>query len=181
MNTPINHRVWQRLFSRSAVAAWLAAFAWQAAAALEVGSSVPQVKLPTATGVVDLEKLKGRVLYVDFWASWCGPCKQSFPWMNEMHAKYAAKGLEIIAINVDAKAADAERFLATTPAKFTVAFDAKGITPKQFDVKAMPTSYLVDSVGKVTLVHAGFRDSDRVSLEAAINAALDGRQTQGRK
>lgn len=181
MNTPIKNSVWQLFFSRVAVAAWLLAFTWQAAAALEVASSVPQVKLPTATGVVDLEKLKGRVLYVDFWASWCGPCKQSFPWMNEMHAKYAAKGLEIIAINVDAKAADAERFLATTPAKFTVAFDARGLTPKQFDVKAMPTSYLVDSVGKVTLVHAGFRDPDRVTLEAAINAALDARQTQGKK
>ena len=181
MNTLIKHSVWQRLFSCATVTAWLFAVAWQAAAALEVGGSVPPVKLPTATSVVDLDKLKGRVLYVDFWASWCGPCKQSFPWMNEMHAKYAAKGLEIIAINVDAKAADAERFLASAPAKFTVAFDAKGVTPKEFNVKAMPTSYLVDRVGKVTLVHAGFRDSDRATLEAAINAALDGRQAQGKK
>ena len=153
------------------------------ASALNVGDAAPNVTLPTATPAVavDLAKLKGKIVYVDFWASWCGPCKQSFPWMNDMHAKYAARGLEIVAINVDAKQADAERFLATVPAKFTVAFDAKGVTPKQFDVKAMPTSYLVDSVGKVTLVHAGFRDSDRATLEAAINAALDARQTQGKK
>jgi thiol-disulfide isomerase/thioredoxin len=148
-----------------------------AAQALEVGAALPPISLPTQSGAVDAAKLKGKVVYVDFWASWCGPCKQSFPWMNEMHAKYAASGLEIIAINVDAKAADAERFLMATPAKFTIAFDAKGQTPKQFDVKAMPTSYLADRDGKVVLVHAGFRDSDRAALEAAINAAL----TQGKK
>ena len=148
-----------------------------AAHALDVGAALPDVALPTQSGSVDLAKLKGKVVYVDFWASWCGPCKQSFPWMNEMHAKYAARGLDIVAINVDAKMADAERFLVATPVKFTIAFDAKGQTPKQFDVKAMPTSYLVNSDGKVVLVHAGFRDADRALLEAAINTAL----TQGKK
>ncbi len=148
-----------------------------AAHALDVGASMPDVTLSTQSGAVELAKLKGKLVYVDFWASWCGPCKQSFPWMNEMHAKYAARGLEIVAINVDAKAADAERFLVATPAKFTIAFDAKGQTPKQFDVKAMPTSYLVNSDGKVVLVHAGFRDADRAMLEAAITAALP----QGKK
>ena len=149
-----------------------------AASALNVGDAAPTATLPTATSAVtvDLAKLKGKIVYVDFWASWCGPCKQSFPWMNDMHAKYAARGLEIVAINVDAKQADAERFLATTPAKFTVAFDAKGVTPKQFAVKAMPTSYLIDGDGKVLLVHAGFRDADRAALEAAIDNALTQRK-----
>ena len=93
-----------------------------------------------------------------------------------MHAKYAARGLNIVAINVDVKMTDAERFLATMPAKFTVAFDAKGVTPKQFDVKAMPTSYLIDENGKVLHVHAGFRDADRAVLEAAIDNALAQRE-----
>ena len=148
------------------------------ASALNVGDTAPNVTLPASTlaTTVDLAKLKGKIVYVDFWASWCGPCKQSFPWMNDMHAKYAARGLEIVAINVDAKQADAERFLATVPAKFTVAFDAKGVTPKQFAVKAMPTSYLIDGDGKVLLVHAGFRDADRAALEAAIDNALTQRK-----
>ena len=148
------------------------------ALALNVGDAAPNVTLPASTPAttVDLAKLKGKIVYVDFWASWCGPCKQSFPWMNEMHAKYAARGLDIIAINVDAKIADAERFLATTPAKFTVAFDTKAQTPKQFAVKAMPTSYLIDGDGKVLLVHAGFRDADRAALEAAIDNALTQRK-----
>ena len=148
------------------------------ASALNVGDTAPNVTLPASTPAttVDLAKLKGKIVYVDFWASWCGPCKQSFPWMNDMHAKYAARGLEIVAINVDAKMADAERFLATTPAKFTLAFDAKGQTPKQFDVKAMPTSYLIGGDGKVLLVHAGFRDADRAALEATIDNALTERK-----
>ena len=148
------------------------------ALALSVGDTSPNVTLPTSTPatIVDLGKLKGKIVYVDFWASWCGPCKQSFPWMNDMHAKYAARGLNIVAINVDVKMTDAERFLATMPAKFTVAFDAKGVTPKQFDVKAMPTSYLIDENGKVLHVHAGFRDADRAVLEAAIDNALAQRE-----
>ena len=164
--------------------ALLVSVAWiGTTSALTVGDTTPTATLPTATlptatsaVTFDLAKLKGKVVYVDFWASWCGPCKQSFPWMNDMHAKYAARGLEIVAINVDAKQADAERFLATTPAKFTVAFDAKGVTPKQFAVKAMPTSYLIDGDGKVLLVHAGFRDADRAALEAAIDNALTQRK-----
>ena len=153
--------------------------AWTSnALALSVGDAAPNVALPTSTPAttVDLAKLKGKIVYVDFWASWCGPCKLSFPWMNEMDTKFAARGLEIVAINVDARMSDAQRFLATMPAKFTVAFDAKGVTPKQFDVKAMPTSYLIDENGKVLHVHAGFRDADRADLEAAIDHALAQRE-----
>lgn len=166
----------QTLGTMRSVAVWLALVslvsAGNGALALGVGETIPTVKLATQTATVDLARLKGKIVYVDFWASWCGPCKQSFPWMNDMHAKYAARGFEIVAINVDAKAADAERFLATTPAKFTVAFDAKGETPKQFAIKGMPTSYLIDGDGKITLVHSGFRDADRAALEAAISNAL---------
>jgi cytochrome c biogenesis protein CcmG, thiol:disulfide interchange protein DsbE len=142
------------------------------AQALEVGDAAPAFKLATATTPLEMASLKGKVVYLDFWASWCGPCKQSFPWMNDIQAKYAARGLEVVAINVDAKVADAQRFLATTPAKFTVVFDAAGDTPKQFAIKGMPTSYLIDRTGKITRVHSGFRDSDRAELEGAIAAAL---------
>lgn len=168
---PLKHRYAALLFMSGA--AWLGN-----ASALGVGDVAPNIALPTATpaATVDLAKLKGKIVYVDFWASWCGPCKLSFPWMNDMHTKFAARGLEIVAINVDARMPDAQRFLATMPAKFTVAFDAKGQTPKQFDVKAMPTSYLLDGDGKVVYVHAGFRDADRAALEAAIENALTQRK-----
>jgi cytochrome c biogenesis protein CcmG, thiol:disulfide interchange protein DsbE len=142
--------------------------------ALKVGDVAPALNLPTASGATTaaFDKSNGKVFYVDFWASWCGPCKQSFPWMSEMHDKYASRGLEIVAVNVDTRRADADRFLSQTPVKFTVAFDAKGDTPKRFAVPGMPSSYLIDGNGKVIAVHSGFRDSDRAKLENAIVNAL---------
>lgn len=116
---------------------------------------------------------KGKAIYVDFWASWCGPCKQSFPWMNAMQDKYGAKGLQVIAVNVDAKRADADRFLLKTPATFQIAYDPNGDSAKRYAVKAMPTSLLIDRNGRVSYVHAGFRDEDRADLEAKISDALN--------
>ena len=124
-------------------------------------------------GEIDLAKYKGKVVYVDFWASWCGPCKQSFPWMAEMQRKYASLGLEIVAVNVDRKRTDAERFLAGTPAAFTVVFDAAGATPNAWNVRAMPSSYLVDRQGRVVHVDQGFREDMKAPIEARIRATLE--------
>lgn len=140
--------------------------------ALTVGEAAPAFELPGNSGVVTLSSLKGKVVYVDFWASWCGPCKQSFPWLNDMQSKYGAKGFQIVGVNVDAKTADAKTFLTEVPAKFTVAYDDKGVTPKQFGIKGMPSSVLIDATGKVLLQHTGFRDSDKAQLEQAIQQAL---------
>lgn len=148
-------------------------FAGQALA-LDPGQPAPALELQGATAPVGLSKLKGKLVYVDFWASWCGPCKQSFPWMNEMQAKYGARGLQILAVNVDAKRADADGFLAGTPASFQVAFDPTGDAPKRFEVKGMPSSVLVGPDGKVIKVHNGFRADERKQLEDAIVAALAG-------
>ena len=114
----------------------------------------------------------GKAIYIDFWASWCVPCKQSFPWMNAMQDKYRAKGLQVIAINVDSKRADADRFLLKTPASFQIVYDPTGNSAKSYGVKAMPTSLLIDRNGRVTYIHAGFRDEDRADLEARISDAL---------
>jgi cytochrome c biogenesis protein CcmG/thiol:disulfide interchange protein DsbE len=141
--------------------------------ALEPGQAAPAFSLPQAgAGQQTLADLKGQVIYLDFWASWCGPCRQSFPWMNEMQAKYGNKGFKVLAINVDAKTADAEQFLAQTPARFAVAFDAKGETPGRYAIKGMPSSVLIGADGKVISVHAGFKQGDREELEKQIAAAL---------
>jgi len=152
-----------------AVATLQATLCW----GLAVGEMAPEISATSAGGAVTLQGLRGQWVYLDFWASWCGPCKQSFPWMNEIHAKYGSRGLRVVAVNVDAKASDAERFLSAIPAIFPVAYDAKGETPKRFAVKAMPTSYLIDPTGRITLVHAGFRESDRAELDAAFAKALN--------
>lgn len=119
-----------------------------------------------------LSAYRGKVLWVDFWASWCPPCRASFPWMNQMQQRYGAKGLQIIGINVDENPADARRFLQHHPAQFQVFFDPNGDAPGRFNVQGMPTSYLIDRHGKIRMVHIGFEPTQKQALERAIVQAL---------
>jgi len=139
------------------------------------GDKAADFTLPGKAGTVKLSDMAGSVIYLDFWASWCGPCRQSFPWMNQMQAKYKTKGFQVLAVNLDTKTDDAIKFLAQVPANFTVAFDPKGQTPRVYGVKGMPTSFLIDRNGKVLLQHAGFRPADEEELERQIQAALEGK------
>jgi thiol-disulfide isomerase/thioredoxin len=141
--------------------------------AVDAGAPAPGFTLPTAKGeAIALDKLRGKVVYVDFWASWCGPCRRSFPWMNEMQQKYGAKGFTVVAINVDKKRADADKFLALLPASFPVVFDEAGTTPTAFAVQGMPSSYLIDARGNVSYVERGFTDESRGPLEERVKALL---------
>ncbi len=119
-----------------------------------------------------LEPVDGRVVWVDFWASWCVPCRRSFPWMNAMHRKYAADGLQIIAVNLDKDRALADGFLAELPAEFALRFDPQGSLAKEFAVQAMPSSYLLDASGNVIERHFGFKLADADEYEKAIQKAL---------
>jgi len=141
--------------------------------AVESGQTMPAFSLARmGGGSLSPADLKGSVVYLDFWASWCAPCKQSFPWLNEMQSKYKDKGFKVVAINLDQNTADAEAFLKGTPAAFTIAFDAKGDSPSKFRVKGMPSSFLIGPDGTVLKVHSGFKANDRAELEAAIQLAL---------
>ena len=115
---------------------------------------------------------RGKVVYVDFWASWCAPCKQSFPWLNEMHARYREQGLEIVGVNVDMRRGDADQFLAQIPARFTLAFDTHGDTAGRYAAKGMPTSYLVGRDGTIVATHIGFKAEDKGRIEGEIRRAL---------
>lgn len=143
--------------------------------AVDAGQAAPDIELPASPVAARLSDLKGQWVYVDFWASWCGPCRLSFSFMNDLQQKYAARGLKIVAINVDAKRPDADQFLARHPASFGLAFDAKGEAARRLGIKAMPTSMLVAPDGSVRFVHAGFRQEERAELEAKIVAALGGK------
>jgi cytochrome c biogenesis protein CcmG, thiol:disulfide interchange protein DsbE len=147
------------------------------ALALEPGQRAPEINATAAGGQpLRLGSLKGQVVLLDFWASWCGPCKKSFPWMNEMQAKYGPAGLRIVAINLDEQREAADRFLAQVPAKFTVGFDTQGKTPGLFGVKGMPSSVLIGANGFIDSLHAGFRDEDAAELEKRIVQALEARR-----
>ncbi|MBI3187061.1 MAG: TlpA family protein disulfide reductase [Gammaproteobacteria bacterium] len=132
----------------------------------------PAINLPGIHGTVATEHFKGKVVYVDFWASWCKPCKQSFPWLNDLQARYRKVGFEVVAINLDQESADARDFLQKIPAQFTVAFDPSGKTAEQFHVQGMPSSYLIDRQGNIRSTHIGFRDDDRARLEQAVSKLL---------
>jgi thiol-disulfide isomerase/thioredoxin len=134
--------------------------------AVEAGKPLPDL------GLAEVQKTKGQYIYIDYWASWCGPCRQSFPWMNALQAKLGPKGLKVVAVNVDAKRADADKFLTHTPALFTIAYDPQGESAKKLAIKTMPTSMLVNPDGKVLFVHSGFRAEEKEPLEAKIVAAM---------
>jgi cytochrome c biogenesis protein CcmG/thiol:disulfide interchange protein DsbE len=119
-----------------------------------------------------IDQYSGKVVVLDFWASWCVPCRQSFPWMNTMHRQYGRDGLEIIAVNMDQVHADAEAFLSKYPAEFKVHYDPDGKLAPQFKVRGMPTSALLGRDGKVLLIHEGFKSKDAATLEQAIRDAL---------
>ena len=141
--------------------------------AADTNQPAPDFDLPGRAGAVRLSDYKGKTVYLDFWASWCGPCKQSFPWMNDMQARYGAKGLRVVGINLDQKSEDARDFLKDTPASFDVAFDQGGKTPKSFAIKGMPTSVLIGPDGKVISVHTGFKPEQTAELETHIKQALN--------
>jgi len=153
--------------------AFVLAAACVPARAAAVGEAAPAFTLRDASGAtVSLEALRGRVVLLDFWASWCGPCRRSFPWMGEMQRRYGAQGLAVVAVNVDRRRGDADRFLDAVPAGFAVVFDASGSTPSAYAVPAMPTSYLIDAAGRIAHVEPGFRDETTGDMEARIRALI---------
>ena len=145
--------------------------------AISPGAVIPSLAATNASGAPILVSgaavPSAKLTYIDFWASWCGPCKQSFPWMEAMNDKYGKNGLRIVAITVDKKREDAEKFLKQLKPKFEIGFDPEGKTASALQIKAMPTSLLVDEKGKVLFVHNGFKLSDTDALEAQMRAALE--------
>ena len=131
-----------------------------------------QVGAARADASFDLDDYGGKVVLVDFWASWCGPCRQSFPWMNDMHTKYHDDGLVIVAVNVDNDLAAANRFLTDYPARFQVRFDQDKSLAREYEVVAMPSSFLIGRDGQVVEQHLGFKVLKQDEYEAAIQAAL---------
>ena len=128
----------------------------------------PNFKLDGQQNSIELSKYRGQIVYVDFWASWCQPCRKSFTWMNKMQNLYGKEGFKVIAINLDESRSKANKFLQQIPANFDVAFDPQGNTAEAYRVKAMPSSYLIDKNGKLIYANIGFRGNDEDTLEAKI-------------
>jgi thiol-disulfide isomerase/thioredoxin len=132
----------------------------------------PTFVLPGDNKNINLAKLKGKVVYLDFWASWCDPCRKSFPWMNEIQSRYGSKNFTVIAINLDANKKDATKFLGKINADFTIAYDPNGKVAAKYNLKAMPSSYLIDKKGQLVFAHKGYREGDSAAIEEKIKKLL---------
>ena len=157
---------------KSIVAATLVAGAagW-AGAAVQVGSTFPAMAAFTPGGRVP--DTKGKVVVVDFWASWCAPCKASFPALQRLQDKYRKYGVEVIAVNVDTKRDAMERFLEDHPVSFSVVRDVNRRLVELVEPQAMPTSLVIDRQGRVVAMHAGFQGEEtEVALAEEIEKCL---------
>ncbi len=133
----------------------------------------PDFTLEGDKGKIKLSAYKNKVVYIDFWASWCKPCRKSFTFMNDMQERYGKKGFKIIAINLDSERSAASSFLKKHPAKFAIAYDSKGKTPDLYKLKVMPTSYLIDRRGNLVNIHKGFKEPQAAKLEKLIVQTLN--------
>ncbi len=121
---------------------------------------------------LDLTAYRGKVVYVDFWASWCAPCKQSFPWLDILARAYAPQDFVVIGVNVDKDRDLAERFLNATPADFRIVYDPKGELATAYKVAGMPTGVLIDRTGRIRFQHAGFSEKQKELYEQQLHMLL---------
>lgn len=154
----------------STILCFLSATAW----AIESGERVPALSLTTLDGAkpVALASLQGKVVYLDFWASWCVPCRLSMPTLDGLYRKHRDAGFEVVGVNKDVSNADAQRFLKRVSVTFTLADDSKDAAAKAFNVKAMPSGYLIDRKGVVRQVHRGFTEDTAAELTRQIESLI---------
>ena len=122
---------------------------------------------------LDLSVYAGQVVYLDFWASWCQPCRASFPYMDSLQAEHGQRGLVVVAVNVDTDRRLAEEFLAETPVGFRIAFDPAGKLAGQWQLEGMPTTVLIGRDGKTRFRQSGFRKADEAKLQTRVVQLLD--------
>lgn len=132
-----------------------------------------EFNLPGLHQPIKLSDFRGRLVYLDFWASWCKPCLQSFPWMEEIQRKYREQGLTVIAVNLDRDREQAEKFIAKYTPSFRIAFDTVATTPTQYGVQGMPTSFLIARDGRILSTHIGFNNQKKDHYEQLITQALN--------
>ena len=134
------------------------------------GNTLPDLSKFGLTGAIP--NLRGKVVYLDFWASWCAPCKASFPVINGWHQQLSGKGLVVLGVNVDEVESDMATFLKSNSVAFPVVRDASHKLVASANVSTMPTSFLIDRKGVIHHVHNGFHKKDEATLLAQINALL---------
>lgn len=122
---------------------------------------------------VALKDLRGKVVYLDFWASWCPPCRASFPVLDKLYGQHKEQGLEVVGVNKDQEPAEAAKFLAEYPVSFPLLADLDDKLATHYQVKAMPSAYIIDRKGIIRFVHLGFNRDTQAKIEAEIAQLLE--------
>ncbi len=158
-----------------------------AAAACQTAAPAPQATAPhrlvgsplslavadlRSSGVLDLGALRGQVVIVDFWASWCAPCRLAVPYYQELYAARGKDGLQVLGVSIDVERALAERFLAEVPATFAMGWDADQRFAASLQLDTMPTAIIVDRAGVVRAVHRGFVSGDKAGIDELVTRLL---------
>jgi peroxiredoxin len=144
-----------------------------AASAVEVSDRAPGFTLPSRSGKnVSLAELEGEVVMINFWATWCGPCRTEMPKLEALYKRYGDLGFTLLGVNVEDDKRGAEKWLAETPVSFDILFDSRNEVSKLYDVVAMPTTVILDKAGKVRFVHHGYQPGYENEYQSEIRALL---------
>lgn len=153
------------------------------ALAVEVGEAAPPFVLPSVReegAPVSLADYRGRVVYLDFWSSWCAPCRRTMPALAGLRTKWPRKKFEVLALNLDTSRRDALRFLEQVPVGYPIALDVGGATARRYGVVALPAAFVLDGAGRVRTVLQGPDAEDIVLMQQAVEQALRVRQAAGK-
>ena len=133
----------------------------------------PDFALPDKDGsLISLDDYSGQVVVINFWASWCGPCREEMPLLNELHARYESLGFTMLGINVEEDSSAADAFLSSTPVNFPVLYDRENSVSKLYDVIAMPSTVIVGRDGTVRYIHHGYESGDENAYQDYIRQLI---------
>ncbi|OGU17339.1 MAG: hypothetical protein A2X61_06815 [Ignavibacteria bacterium GWB2_35_12] len=147
----------------------------ESSADIKVGNMAPDFKGETIDGKeLNLSDYKGRVVLLDFWASWCGPCQKELPFLFQLYDDNDDKNFIIIAVNIDKKLNSAQKFLdkLTEKAHFPIVWDSKSVIPSLYQIESMPTTIFIDKIGTIRYIHTGFNDSSKDMLRLELEELL---------
>jgi thiol-disulfide isomerase/thioredoxin len=148
--------LWKRISSVALLSMGIAGAASNAP--LASGSPAPGFELDSLAGKqVNLADYKGQVVLLNFWASWCGPCRKEMPILEQLHKAYKSKGVQLVGVNVEPNSDDARKYLHSTPVSFPVVFDRTSSVSKLYQVQGMPNTVILDRSGKVRYIHRGYQ------------------------